>query len=334
MLESEVIGALDRHSIDSGRMLVAVSGGRDSMVLLDVLRRASLARGIELIVGHVNHGLRGVESDADEAAVRKTAKGAALEFGTRRVWPEGEQAGRNSRTRPTLEEASRNLRKQALEEMAAELECCWIATAHHAGDQAETVLMRLLRGTGPDGLAAMAPVSRDGCWLKPRLGAMPEAIRDWADREKVAWREDRSNQDRRFARNRLRHDLIPELEATFNPQILRSLVHLAEAQRRDLEWIEGLVAEAAEEKIRVETSGIRLTIDGWRAVPDALARRLVRRCLVDAGLGREITRAHLERMLAFLRLGREAGRDKRVELPDGFLLRRLDDAFWLSVGTS
>jgi tRNA(Ile)-lysidine synthase len=285
---------------------------------------------LSAVVGHVNHGLRADESDEDEQHAKRAAEAAGLGFCVRRVAPEAERIGTSSRNRPTLEEAARNLRRQALLEMAAEAGCDWIVTAHHAGDQAETLLLRLLRGTGPDGLAGMAQQSVDGRWLKPLLRVLPDAIEDWARAERIVWREDASNLDGRFTRNRLRLDWIPALSADFNPQLLRTLSDLAEASRRDLEWIEGLVDEAVKERVEFGPSGIRFTLEGWDALPEALARRLVRRGLVEAGLGRDVTRTHIERVLEFLRRGRRAGRDKRLELPGGFSIRRVEDGFELS----
>ncbi len=329
MLDRDFQDELERLGVGDGRLLIAVSGGRDSMVLLDLLKRCQRKLGVEGVVAHINHGLRGDDSEADQAHSQRAAEEAGLRFLARRVDPEAALRGPSSRQRPTLEEAARNLRRQALTQMAAEAECDWIATAHHAGDQAETVLLRLLRGTGPDGLAAMAPRSADGRWLKPLLRVFPEAIEAWAMEMGVRWREDASNQERRFARNRLRLDWIPQLSATFNPQLLRALSDLAEAQRRDLEWIEGLVEEAGKERIEFGESGIRFALDGWESLPEALARRLVRRALREVGLGRDVSRVHLERVLDFLRRGRGAPRDKRLELPGGFLVRRRDDCFEL-----
>lgn len=326
-LERDLRHTLESLGVRETRLLVAVSGGRDSMVLLDLLRRAGRMQRLELVVAHVHHGLRGSEADDDEAHVRAAARAAGLAFRSCAVDPEAARRGGSSRGRPTLEEAARLERRAALASMATDADCAAIVTAHHAGDQAETVLLRLLRGTGPDGLAAMSERSEDGRWLRPLLGVMPERIEAWAARHAIASRVDSSNQDRRFTRNRLRHDWIPGLSETFNPQLLRALCDLAEAQRRDREWIDGLVAQAARERIEIGPRGIHFVIDGWDELPDALARRLVRTALVAAGLGRDITRRHLERVLDFLRLGRRAGRDRRIELPKGVVLRRLQDRF-------
>jgi tRNA(Ile)-lysidine synthase len=329
MLDSDFRAELDDQGIRTGRLLLAVSGGRDSMVLLDLVSRCLPALELTGVVGHVNHGLRGAEADGDERHTRAAAAAAGMEFRTRRVDPEALRVGTSSRERPTLEEAARDLRRQALLEMASETGCDWIATAHHAGDQAETLLLRMLRGTGPDGLAGMSPRSVDGRWRKPLLGVLPNEIAAWAEAMGIHWVEDASNEDRRFARNRLRLDWIPSLSATFNPQLLRTLSNLAEAGRQDREWIEGLVDEAVKERIEFGPSGIRFAIDGWDSLPEALARRMVLRGMVEVGLARDITRTHLERVLEFLRRGRRAGRDKILELPGGISVRRVGNYFEL-----
>ena len=332
MLDRDCQDVLEGMGVRGGRMLIAVSGGRDSMVLLDVLKRCLprlAGEEGEGVVAHVHHGLRGTDSDADQRHVEAAAREAGFDFCSRRVDPEREREGLSSRERPTIEEAARNLRREALLEMAAETGCDWIATAHHAGDQAETVLLRLFRGTGPDGLAAMALRSTDGRWLKPLLRVLPEAIEDWAREKEVEWREDASNQDRRFARNRLRLDWISQLAENFNPQLLRALSDLAEAQRWDVEWTRGLVEEASKEQIEFGEAGVRFALDGWDSLPEALARRLVRLALDESGLGRDVTRVHLVRVLEFLRRGRSAPRNKKLELPGGFLVQRRDDCFEL-----
>ena len=330
MIDSDLTQALTRAAVRDGRLIVAVSGGRDSVVLLDGLTRVAPNLNLELVVAHVHHGLRGDEADADANFVAQIAARAGLRFALRRVDPLAEREGKASRQRPTIEEAARSLRRAALETLADEEGAGWIATAHHLGDQAETVMLRILRGTGPDGLAAMAPADRTTRFIRPLLGTMPGAIESAATQGGLEWREDASNEDRAFSRNRLRHDWLPGLAEAFNPNLLRNLANLAEAERTDLEWIEGLVAAAAKERIELGPAGIRLAIDGWNDVPEALAGRLVRFALVEAGLAREITRAHIERVLEFLTRGRSAGRDLRIELPEGKTLRRIDDAFLLS----
>jgi len=326
----EFARTLSALSLHGRRVLVAVSGGRDSCVLLDLFRRCAPALELELVVGHVHHGLRGNDADLDAAHAEALARDAGLAFRSARVEPEAARRVRPSRIRPSLEEAARNLRRTALVGLARESGCQAIATAHHAGDQAETVLLRLLRGTGPDGLAGMAPRSDDGLWLKPLLGVAPERIAAWARSHDLRWREDASNADRQFSRNRVRLDLLPMLAEGFNPRLLRALGDLAEAARTDRRFLEAQVDLAARDRIEWRAPVLRFALEGWASIPDAIARRLVRRGLTEAGLGREVTRVQLLRVLAFLRRGRRAGRDKKVELPGGFSLRRVDDHFALA----
>lgn len=308
------------------RILVAVSGGVDSTVLLHALARAAPGLAMELAVGHVNHGLRGEASDADEAFVRERAEAEGLPFGSRRVAPGALREGAASRARPTRQEAARRLRYRALRALAAELGCGHVATGHVLDDQAETVLLRLLRGTGPDGLGAIPERSRDGVVVRPLLGVSREAVEAYARAEGLAWREDASNARDAYARNRLRRHWLPGLREAFNPRLLRALGDLAEAQRRDAEWIGELVEEEAARRVWAEPGALALAREGWQGLPAPLARRVTRCALERAGLGREVSRRHLERALAFLC---EAHPGKRLELPGGAVLACERDAFRL-----
>jgi tRNA(Ile)-lysidine synthase len=298
-------------------LLVACSGGIDSCVLLDVLQEL----GWNLSIGHVNHGLRGDDSEADEAFVRSLGESRGIRVGVERVAPGALRSGGSSRERPTVQEAARRLRYAALERLADAAGAAWIATAHTADDQAETVLMRLLRGSGPDGLSGIPP--RTGRVVRPLLGVSRRRVEAWAAQRRLAWREDASNASPAYTRNRVRV-LIRQLEEEFNPNLSRSLGDLAEAQRVERAWLEALVEREAES--RISNFGGVWVIEGkdWEALPDALARRLAREVLRRAGAGREVTRVHLERMVGFLRRGRA---QTAIELPGGLELAREGGAF-------
>lgn len=320
---------LEEETIRNGRMLLAISGGLDSRVLLDAMSRLAPERGIELALGHVNHQLRGEASEGDADFVEGLGREHGVPVLQRRVEPEALRVNQSSRLRPTLEEAARTLRRSALLEMADAFRADWIATAHHAGDQAETLLLRLFRGTGPDGLRGIAPRSEQGRVIRPLLHCLPEAIRAHAEAHSLDWREDDSNSDRAFSRNRLRRDWIPGIQSEFNPQLLRTLSNLADTYREEAEWIEDIVDAAAENRISTDPNGVGLALDGWADLPAALARRLVRRALVAVGLERDLSRQHILRVLEFMGPGRSVGRDKRLELPRGIELRREDQRFRL-----
>jgi len=311
----------------SGRgVLVAVSGGLDSTTLLHTLARLSGRHGLKLCIGHVNHGLRGAESEGDQSFVEELGKAHAIHFLSRRVDPDSLRTNVSSRLRPTLQEAARSLRREALLEMAASSGADVVATAHHADDQAETVLLRLLRGTGPDGLGGMSAQSLDGRFVRPLLRVPRAEIDAFARAEGLVWREDSSNRCHAYARNRLRSRWVPGLREDFNPALLRAIVDLAEAQRTDAEWIQSAVERELETRVRATAGGLRLARSGWCELHDALARRLAARLLMNCGAGRDVRRVHLLRMLHFLRGGRTG---TRIELPAGLVLRCEREAFWL-----
>jgi tRNA(Ile)-lysidine synthase len=283
--------------------------------------------GLELAVGHVHHGLRGADADADEAVVRALAGSLALPVAVARVDPRALREGGTSRARPTLQEAARRARYAALDAQARELGAQRIATGHTRDDQAETVLLRVLRGAGPEALGGIPERSPDGRIVRPLLGVGRSAIAAYAREVGLAWREDASNASRAYARNRLRHDWLPGLERAFNPRLLRAVADLAEAVRRDGEWIGPWVESEAGRWTKEDEGGsLWIAPDPWRTLPEGLARRLVRATLRRAGAGRDLSRPHLLRTLAFLR---SAQRGKRLELPGGLELRREASGFRL-----
>jgi tRNA(Ile)-lysidine synthase len=326
MVLQELERAIHRLDLAGRRVLVAVSGGVDSTVLAAGLAELARLHRLELAIGHVNHGLRGAESQADEHAVCALAEKLGVRVAVETVDPHSLRSEGPSRDRPTLQEAARTLRRRALAEMLCELDSDHIVTAHHADDQAETVLMRLLRGSGPDGLAGIPERSQGGAVVRPLLKVTRADILAYANEQKLDWREDASNADAKYTRNRLRRDWLPALARDFNPQLLRAIGDLAEAQRRDTEWLESLVETEALRRFCATPRGISITADGWQTLPEALARRLARHAIVTLGGGRELSRVHLMRMLDFLRTGRVGA---AIELPVGLRLERRREGFEL-----
>lgn len=221
---------IHRHQlIQAGdRILVAVSGGGDSVALLHLLWSLRAEFGVDLHAAHLDHALR-AESAAEADFVRSWCAGLGVPLRVARI-AVGErlEPGRGG-----LEQVARAARHEFLRETAAEMGCNLIALGHHRGDQAETLLHRLVRGAGPTGLVAMRP--RSGHLVRPLLGVSRGEIRAYLLRQGLCWVEDSSNQDLGMARNRLRHEVLPLLE-TFNPRIEEGLARLAERLAREEDY--------------------------------------------------------------------------------------------------
>ncbi len=322
-IEQRVLAALDALGVARETVVVAVSGGLDSTVLLHLLAAVSAERDITLVVGHVDHGLRGIASEGDRKSVEAQAAALGLECQVVRIDVDAARRGQRNRARPSVQEAARQLRYRALDEIASRAGSRRIATAHHLDDQAETVLLRLLRGTSADGLAGIPESSRGGRIVRPLLSLRRAELEDHARARGLRWREDASNQDAHYARNRLRLEALPALEQAFNPNLVPALGRLAESQRRDREWLEPLVEEAFERTFcRVEENRLESVETTWREHPEGLARRLVARAVQQLGGGRDLDRRHLDRALEFLRAGPGAPGGREIELPWPLRLRR------------
>jgi tRNA(Ile)-lysidine synthase len=256
-------------------VVVAVSGGADSVALLDILFSLRELR-LKPAVAHLNHLLRGNEADADEEFVRKLAESYGVPFEVRRV-DVGAVARREGRS---LEDAGRAARYKFFAELAALHNAHAVALAHHADDQAETVLMRLLRGSGGSGLCAMAAKSA-GLYVRPLLNVTRGEIEEYLRGRGIAWRTDSSNAVTDFLRNRIRHELIPYL-ARYNPAISERLSATAEALAADEEFLDGATNSAFARHAVLSAGRVILTLPGLRAEPRAIRMRLYRRAILQA----------------------------------------------------
>lgn len=286
------------------RVLVAVSGGPDSVALLTLLRHLGQRWGLELGVAHFNHRLRGAESDEDEAFVEALAAGLGLPFHVERA-AEVLRGG-------AIEARARRERYTFLQDLAARGGWQRIATGHTLDDQAETVLMRLLRGSAGSGLASIRP--RRGAIVRPLLEVSRPELRRHLDERGIAYRLDSSNADRRFLRNRVRHDVLPILEA-LQPQVRRSLAGTADLAWRDGQWLDRL-ARRRLEQIRQESEGLSLV--GLGAQPEPVLRRILVAWAGERGL-LDISAVHVAALVHLV-----GGDDvpRGVSLPGGWVARR------------
>jgi tRNA(Ile)-lysidine synthase len=287
-------------------LVVALSGGPDSVALLDSLVALQAQFGLRIVAAHLDHGLRAESAEDAAFCARLCARlGVTLASARADVAARARAAGQG------LEAAARRARRSFLRAVAAEQGGCLIALGHTCDDQAETLLLRLLRGAGRTGLAAMRP--RRGGLFRPLLAASRAEVLEHLRDRGLDWRHDSSNDDPHFLRNRVRHELLPAMEARFNLQVRPSLARTAALladEDRLLERRAGRLCRAARE---AGGGGVELRLEPLRRAPLPILRRALRQALRRAGGLRGVTAVHVERMARLVRSKAASGR--RVELP-------------------
>jgi tRNA(Ile)-lysidine synthase len=268
---------IQRHVLVArgGRVLVALSGGPDSVALLHLLLELQAYGDLSVVgVAHFNHQLRGDAADADEQFCRELAASLALpiEAGSADVRDVARNTGRS------IEDAARTLRYRFLEEAADRLIAGAIAVGHSRDDQAETFLLRLIRGAGPRGLASIYP--RAGRVVRPLIDISRAELRQYAHDHQLQWREDDTNQDLSIPRNRVRHELIPYLAREFSPAIVEVLAREADIAREDEDRLDREAIDCASSIVLRNTGEtIELAAAALCSLHPALQARVARRAL-------------------------------------------------------
>ena len=315
-LRSRVRDALEHADLARDSLLVvAVSGGPDSLALLHALHSLSAEIGLRLHGAHLDHGLRGEESAAD-------ARFVAAEF--RRLGLPGTLecaavASVRRERKLSLEEAARDVRYAFLAQVAERLDADAVALGHTADDQAETVLMRLLRGSGLAGLRGMSALTHrtlahgSVALVRPLLDVTRAEVAEFCRELGLAPRDDASNASTDMLRNRVRLDLIPYLE-DYNPSVRRALLRLARSSARDLAYIEEQV-DAAMLIVASRTSdGVALDRDSFARLHPAIQAHALRRAFAMCrGSARDLEQYHVDQMARLI--GGRAGTS--LDLPGG-----------------
>jgi tRNA(Ile)-lysidine synthase len=309
LLDDRILATITRHRMVAAgqRIGVAVSGGADSVCLLHVLAGLRLAARVL----HVNHKLRGAESDADAEFVAAQAEGLGLPCSIREA---------PVSSRENLEQAARNLRLAFFREAISCGDVDRVALGHTRSDQAETVLFRFLRGSGAAGLAGIRPVTDDGM-IRPLIEIGREEARCWLGERGIPWREDSSNASPEFARNRIRHHLLPVLTREWNPALETTLAQTAQWALAEEAWWQEEIGRLAAGNLVEADGSVLLRTQALTALPAAAARRLARHAMALAkGDLRAIDFGHVVQVLD-LASGPEGG---RTQVPGLDICRSFD----------
>jgi len=313
MLLDRIRRTIRRHHLasPSTRVVIALSGGGDSVALAHLLRE--LADAGELVVAgvaHFNHQLRD-GADADEAFCRSLAQSAGSPFVSERedVRAKAVREGRS------IEDAARAARHAFFERARVELGADVVASGHTRDDQAETFLLRLIRGAGPRGLSAMHP--RSGHVIRPLLDCRRGELREYLAARGAAFVEDETNADVSIPRNRVRAELLPLIETRFNPSVVDALAAQAELAREEWLWMSAELAD---------NPGVSQLL----SMPRALARLTLWTAMNDAAEGRTVSLARVEAVLELLE---RPGSSGSIDAP-GHVVERIGDRIVLRKGRS
>lgn len=316
-----------QHTIETHRMLrrgdhvlLAVSGGADSVALAYALHALIRRYRLTLTLAHLNHGLRGRAAAEDARFVSELAWRLGLPCLQGRI-----DVSRHARdTRVSIEMAARELRYGFFVRTARETGASCIATAHTADDQAETILLKLARGAGPQGLSGIPYVTqfRGLRVIRPLRDVTHRDAARFLERHGLAWREDRSNRDPRFLRNRARHEILPLLESRLNPRVRRALLRTGDVMREENEWLDALATRLLG---RCAARGAPAALSAGRLKQCRLAarRRVLRLWLVRGGMDPDAV--DFDAVDTLDHLLRERSGTRSVSLPGGWrAVRRYD----------
>lgn len=291
-------------------VLMGVSGGPDSVALFHILHYLSEELKIRPAVGHLNHCLRGKASENDARFAQSMANAYNIPF----YLEKKDVRQYKEQHKLSLEEAARDVRYSFLLDVARNNGYSKIALGHHADDNAEQILMHLFRGSGPLGMSGIPPV-REGIIVRPLIKLKRDEILRFLKKNRIDYVLDKSNEDRKHLRNRIRHDLIPSIKASIQPQIAATLTRLAHITKAEEEWLEQLIEPIFEESIRRRLSNrLVFSVDRLKAMHPALQRRILRKAISEIkGDLRRITFTHIESARQHLRNGVSHG---STDLPD------------------
>lgn len=315
-MKEHVMQTIDKYGLinENENIIIGVSGGHDSIALLNVLYEISKKRAFNIYVAHINHGIRGEEADKDEEYVKSICQGLNIPFYSKRVNMNDYAA----KHKISSEEAGREIRYSFFQELLAKVGGGKIAVAHNKNDQAETLIMRFLRGTGTDGLKGMH--YRNGEIIRPLLDIDRKEIEEYCEINKLNPRVDKTNLEPIYSRNKVRLELIPYIQENFNSGIIDTLARTARLMDADSGYLNHQGIEAYK-KVLTNYDNNQIIIDRQKlkGYPYAMKSRVIRNTIENLiGNIKGITEIHINDVIY---LSDEAATGKRIYLPHNIIVK-------------
>ena len=300
---------VDHEMVKPGdSVLVGVSGGPDSIALLHGLLELKGEMGFSLSIAHLNHDARGKESDQDAEFVKSLGKTLQISTWVEKV----DVAAHQTKTKSSFQETARHLRFEFFQEVISQSNANKVALGHTSDDQAETVLMNLLRGSGPQGMGGMNPVRQP--YIRPLFYCSRSEVIRFLECRKISYRNDSSNEKTDYLRNRIRLELMSYLQNKYNPRIKEQLFEASGIFRAENELIKVLEDREFGRVVSASEDGeFSVDLESFTALPLALRRRLVRKCI--QGIRGDLKRIALVHIQDILSLFKQVQKGKSIDLP-------------------
>ncbi len=300
------------------RILVAVSGGADSVCLLKVLSEFRRPLGVEIVAANLDHGIRGKESRRDSNFVKSLAKEMGIELVCKKV-----KISSRAKNKKSVEERGREERYKFFKEAAKRKKCNVIATGHNLNDQAETVMMRVILGGSISGLSGIPPVRDDGVFriIRPLIRTSREEIIDFLKKENLVYVTDSTNLEEKYLRNSIRLKVLPYLEQ-YNPQVKRSLANIADSLREEYELTKAI--KMSHPDISGKGKDISVLIHDVRLKPKAVQREIFKNLLAKAG--GNIKKLNFRHWMELDFLVRSGVKGKSLDFPGNVMVKKDGDS--------
>ena len=325
MIFEKVLNTINKHGLiqKGDKIVVGLSGGPDSVCLLHILNRLKKEWDLEIYAAHLNHQIRGLEAQKDAFYVSKLCEEMGITFFIKSI-NVPEYCEKNG---VSIEEGARKLRYEMFNEIKVNTKSNKIAIGHNLNDQAETILMRIMRGTGLQGLKGIDYI-RDGIIIRPILDIDRKDIEEYCEEYKLNPRIDKSNLESIYTRNKIRLDLIPYMRDNFNSNVIESIVRMGNSLRNDNDYIENEALNKFKEVSVLTEDGIKINIDSYKNLHNSIKVRVLRYAIKNLlGDTNFIDQKHIDDIIE---LEDDSKIDKMLNLPRGIFVYRKKDSILLA----